>query len=296
MSTKTSLLRFIQPTEKCDGFPISKLAVNVDWMTVTGQLYDEYYLAARKFPLPEVRFGQKERYRKVYKYRLYNCKEEGFSLGQSDNKYMLEMRSEAARRWREMVVHPDAWKCTRLDICLDIVLDRHRVRLADLLYFEKAYPVRTLTKSETGSTLYIGKRGGEQMLRIYDKGGEQGQQQLEWWRIELQLGKVKADTVFQHIANYEGKDEKRALMGVIVDYLEQKKILFDYNFNVKDAIAPPEVVRVSDLDRRIEWAERSVAGLRKLADEVGEKKLMKQLKIDLYPEQSAFFTEGEEKE
>lgn len=50
----------------------------------------------------------------------------------------------------------------------------------------KARAVSFIT-SKTGQTLYVGKRTSDRMLRIYDKGGEKGDQTGDHWRIEAEI-------------------------------------------------------------------------------------------------------------
>lgn len=88
---------------------------------------------------------------------------------------------------------------TRLDVTID-VLDP-AFDLEGLYLMVQAGRCDTKAKnvsfirSSTGQTLYVGKRSSDRMLRIYDKGGEQGEQQGEHWRIEAELKGVAAQSV-----------------------------------------------------------------------------------------------------
>lgn len=57
----------------------------------------------------------------------------------------------------------------------------------------------TLVQSKTGTTCYVGSRSSDRFLRIYDKAGEQGIENADWKRIELELAGDKATWACEQI-------------------------------------------------------------------------------------------------
>lgn len=82
-------------------------------------------------------------------------------------------------------------KITRLDLahdCMDGV--EWNIEKLEALYKAGEFtssgrpPARKFIESDTGRTLYIGKRENGKMLRGYEKGRELGQQDSKWFRVE----------------------------------------------------------------------------------------------------------------
>jgi len=81
---------------------------------------------------------------------------------------------------------------TRIDIATDIVLDQPFdiggwYSMLQSKKVETRAKKNSLMLSSTGKTLYVGSRTSEKFLRIYDKGGEQGEEKGLWLRAELEV-------------------------------------------------------------------------------------------------------------
>jgi DNA relaxase NicK len=81
-------------------------------------------------------------------------------------------------------------KVTRLDLAVDVMGSDEKVsNIYNLLRAEpKRYKAQkvTLMDGTSGSTVYVGSRASEKMVRIYDKGAERGTGQ-KWLRFEVEL-------------------------------------------------------------------------------------------------------------
>lgn len=113
---------------------------------------------------------------------------------------------------------------TRIDVCFDDVSDgvtsvaEYAKRYAAGDFEGRARSYREITSSGGGHTLYIGSRQSEKMMRIYDKGAEQGIASGFWVRHEIELKGGAACGVAQYIGFYAG--ETLDLGGVITDFVK----------------------------------------------------------------------------
>ena len=114
-------------------------------------------------------------------------------------------------------------KCSRIDLALD-VFDSC---LSIVALYEDLVQGRALTRvlnytllkaQGDGTTLYVGSRSSEAMLRIYDKAKEQGVLD-NWKRIELECKGDKANYVANTLAELPDeeivKQAKRFIVGIV---------------------------------------------------------------------------------
>lgn len=113
----------------------------------------------------------------------------------------------AKNNWRSLLrMCVERGRIARLDVSLDVIDPTFDLRgLYELVdagqAIIRARSVSFIT-SKTGQTLYVGKRGNDKMLRIYDKGGESGEAIGEHWRIEAELkGTVAHSAALRLIVN-----------------------------------------------------------------------------------------------
>jgi len=111
-------------------------------------------------------------------------------------------------------------KVTRLDLTVDVRnpdfdLPKLYAQVERKEVETRARSYRFVT-SNGGGTLYVGGRSSEKFLRIYDKGGEQGEQLNQYFRIELEC---KAEAA-RWVANMLAQDDSNEVLGVITGYFD----------------------------------------------------------------------------
>jgi len=142
-----------------------------------------------------------------YKWRYYF---DGISIhydGKEDQGVLLEMSGQGCRvfetygngDWEKLFSRftSDCYNITRLDVAYDDhtgTLDIEKI--AELteknLYLSKATKW-TVERSSDGTTVYIGSKKSETLIRFYDKGKERGYgDDVHWIRCELQLRRDRA--------------------------------------------------------------------------------------------------------
>lgn len=125
-----------------------------------------------------------------------------------------------SRSWVDTLkVVSDRGHITRLDVTIDVFdpsFDLEGLyKLVDAGQAVTKARRISFIQSSTGQTLYVGDRASERMLRIYDKGGEQGNQLGEHWRIEAELkGKAATSVAKRLIVN---TDEGYGVFKAILD-------------------------------------------------------------------------------
>jgi len=96
----------------------------------------------------------------------------------------------------------DIWrgKITRADFAVDFIWSGCKVEhLAEDYRVEHGLEgVKSFSfiSSKSGSTVYVGSRTSEKMLRVYDKGGEQGVP-IDWLRVEFETKGGNAHRLFE---------------------------------------------------------------------------------------------------
>lgn len=125
---------------------------------------------------------------------------------------------------------------------------------------ERMKVVRSPSKfvsSDSGDTLYIGRRGAQKMLRLYDKGGQQGDLKGEVIRYEVEYREEMAENVAFGIARRDTSIEDFILRQVFTAYY-QSHIRLPVDYQAKIEVSTPPL-RPSGQDRYLEWI-RAVVG------------------------------------
>jgi len=108
-------------------------------------------------------------------------------------------------------------RITRLDVAFDFIGCEETTDAVYAAYEGRQKAGRTLKTqviySSTGTTFYLGSRSSERMLRIYDKGRQQGLD-VTWTRIELELKGALANLNAEAIAS-----DQRIAAAMITDIL-----------------------------------------------------------------------------
>ena len=122
-------------------------------------------------------------------------------------------------------------RCTRIDIQVTVRLSEPDPDLAKRYYealsgdasYKRSMVGRrsvSLVQSDTGSTIYIGKRSSKGFIvRIYDKGGQKGGEKGELWRFEVEYKRQMSDRVLGGILDNGWDSQKilRELLGRLQD-------------------------------------------------------------------------------
>lgn len=96
-------------------------------------------------------------------------------------------------------------RCSRIDLAIDVRdSDLSIAVLYELLdsgqAYSRALSFTLISGHDGGKTLYVGSRSSETMLRIYDKGKEQGTDE-NWIRIELEAKGNQAQAIARQLAD-----------------------------------------------------------------------------------------------
>lgn len=122
-----------------------------------------------------------------------------FGGHQQRGRAMVEVSGAACERvaaWGELVEFAEAraGRLTRLDLCLDS--DAVTVEAAIAAWRAGEFKARGRPPSASlvddlgsgrGRTFYVGRRGGDRFLRVYEKGRQLGEAGSTWVRVELEL-------------------------------------------------------------------------------------------------------------
>lgn len=153
-------------------------------------------------------------------------------------------------------------KATRVDVAIDCFFPKRdssvRVELeryyAAYEYTGKHAGKLTSYRSPNGGyTLYYGKRGGNMMLRVYDKGAHlEGRRDL-WWRYELQFGREYAERA--RSAMVASDDVTKWMLGVMVKFCDDRGIYFPnmYNSDIQWITCSRIKTDNSELEKRTVW-------------------------------------------
>lgn len=129
---------------------------------------------------------------------------------------------------RDILKHHAAYGdiCKRIDLAFDmrdsaINIQTYHERLTNGTARAKAKKHSLILGSDGGATLYIGVRGSEQFIRIYDKGIESGMGG-NWKRIELELKGSRAIEVSRMLATGDEQDAMKLAKGLLLGQIDFK--------------------------------------------------------------------------
>ena len=188
----------------------AKISTGTDWLTVTevtGAGVDD--LAQIAFEIKQAHIP-KNAISKPWKAQGYT----GTSVGElafgtrGESEGILRISGELARTAYPGI--PINWaRVTRIDLQVTVALKERDDRVALRKYQE----LRNLTKSgesgtiyklissNTGDTLYLGKRTHSRLLRFYDKSLDYGMKETGWaWRYEVEYKKGTAKNIAKTVA------------------------------------------------------------------------------------------------
>lgn len=182
------------------------VSVFVDWLNLVGD--DEAFpvdeaLAALHSAFPAVFGGLQARGRGLHGYERSWANDRGVvaAVGGNRGTWFVQLSGKACARvddWARLheVVGQLGVRITRVDLAHDDFAGTRSVQTAMDLYDAGAFTIRrspscklmqTGRNGEGGRTFYVGASRNGKMLRVYDKGKEQGDLLSPWVRWEVQM-------------------------------------------------------------------------------------------------------------
>lgn len=203
-----------------------KIKLKVDWLTLTGKSSWSFYGAsgpsyvpARECaerlldictdgdaavkvdrPAPHYKYGFKDVHSGLHVSIGADLQQQGWMIRASG----MTLNTPARQARLLMLAGTHGWNCSRLDFAVDILDSEFKP--ADIwtawkmAHQENMQKSVTLIESPSGDTFYLGSRSSEKMVRVYDKGAEQGVA-LRWLRVEMEF-KGEAATRAADAAQY----------------------------------------------------------------------------------------------
>ena len=212
---------------------MTNVAFSIDWLTVT------FPLDLNGFWPKNVAIEPQALSKEIPSRRPYN---QGVQVGQAkiywhdqhpefrvmvvlDGQALAEMRSrnihdEYLREW----IKKHDGKISRVDFAADIF--DAGAHAPDIYHAWECDQIMTTSqtvslivtgkKAMGGATTYIGSRSSERMIRVYDKGKQQGTK-LDWTRVEIELKGQRAHQVLDMTTDM---DAQTVLLNVLRDIIE----------------------------------------------------------------------------
>lgn len=111
--------------------------------------------------------------------------------------------------------------------------------------------------SNTGDTLYSGKRSGDTFLRLYDKSLDQNVSELgSLWRYEVEYKRDRAQSAYKAVKSAEARYATIARM--VWDEFERRGMQPMYDPGI-GMVAMETITKVTTPDTKLAWLERCVA-------------------------------------
>lgn len=211
---------------------------------------------------------------------------DGISYGKRDDGWIIRLSgSMAVRHW--LTVATWAHNISRFDIQTTILdsegKDEHAARGFSLLALdhriESGFTTSRYTESTPdGSTLYVGSRTSDRMLRLYDKSAESdGEYPKRCWRYEIEYKGPRALRVAERIRNDAHQVQ------AVFDALQT--CYSDWGLGIP-ANRPAwlwrdvGITHTSDDERRLDWLRRCIRPLvGRLTEAVGVDKVLSSLGV-----------------
>lgn len=235
----------------------------VDWLTMTTnrdsvgmswfRIYDKY----KKQKLAEV--NKEQPFNNGY-YAGLGIAAMRWGYNKKIGYILIISGGEAELLWQK--VQPALHKVTRLDLCVDFVLNeaddlaqQHYTRLVEQpLASRRKYAL--FENSKGGSTLYIGSRQSQQFGRFYDKGIEGNTHEKgRKWRAEVEYKKPLAGAVATALADKTPEKRQGAIIATVGQWYA------DRNAGLSVVPTGGEALEIQ-VEQRITTAEKKLAWLR----------------------------------
>lgn len=235
--------------------------VVVDWLTITTQeAFATQAMINKLFELLPEGFLQKER---QYKWGLQGYKGfayEGIRYGLRGSEGIVMLSGQrCGELWWALA--PSRHRCTRIDLAVTVTLKKQFKN-----FIAKSYKLlqdenngiygSVVHNTQGGGTLYVGRRAGEIMGRLYDKGSEQGEEPGYIFRYEVETKKPKSESLLVELL--KTKDVPAMAAAFVYDFFMARGVI--PVFPRSDALYAIETqARVSDRDKTLTWLAAQVA-------------------------------------
>ncbi len=196
-------------------------------------------------------------------YRGVSCG--GVKVGvRGQDEAILILTGQAADTYRtKLDVVPD--RIRRLDLQVSVRLREPQSDIARVLY-KKLEQVKEdgglraklrFIESETGSTLYVGRRGRGKMLRFYDKSLDYGESARGYvWRYEVEYGRQVAQKAWNAVDQGEHYESTIASL-VASEYNSRQVSPLFAGYSTVTAIEVGQ--QISDAEGQLNWLARCVS-------------------------------------
>ena len=154
--------------------------------------------------------------------------------------------------------------CSRLDIALTFHFAHQVKRVASTNYHQLDIRVEPtaqrsnslIVNTKGGETLYIGSRSSDQFGRVYDKGAEEGANDIaQRWRFEVEFKSERALAVLHKLT--ATKDRSSMYIALVSSFFKQRGVDFPTLTRDMDITVPLPVELKSD-DRALSWLAKQV--------------------------------------
>lgn len=216
---------------------VTASVAHIDWLTLTYIVHEpselEMQSRMREILLSDLATPQDEPYVSCRRIGFDGWRRGSFFIG-ARHKLWCEMVSGPAAQSHLLPAGRDA-RASRLDVALDLWLasDVDAV-ISELAAWADAvskyrpknrrYAVEHRKTYGNGDTLYLGRRGKTNFVRIYDKYAESGDEFFAGClRIEVEL---KDEDAFEVLGSWKREGRERALASVVRGVLEGKGLAF----------------------------------------------------------------------
>lgn len=235
---------------------------NLDYLTVTGQDPDgnsKIFQAVCDWQ------DELEKFKRPKEFRMlgYVGKSVGsLSLGfRGDSSFIIQFGGQAAVAALERIPVLKDMRVTRCDYQVTWHQELGQMYLYELYpslreFYddEPNYPLPKIIATPKGDTLYLGKRSGTQVLRLYDKGAEQGLSPGTIWRAELEFKKKKAPSAWKHYVEEPNRTE--FITSTVETALQDRHIPVSFgSVQVTRIFAYKEE---PDTDKQLKWLDKCV--------------------------------------
>lgn len=167
-----------------------------------------------------------------------------FRLEFNPNKIVT---TESKQLLNELLSYVKNYHFSRIDLALDLYnYNLYDYNIIDLARRKKAYYYDIVGRLET---CYFGSLSSNKFIRIYNKAREQKKDDLDWWRIELQLRDDYIDTYLTGLKDF-------------LDGLFIFKYVSLENFSVKDKAILNYILQ--DIHRLVEFNKNTRTKYRKI--------------------------------
>lgn len=234
----------------------------LDWITVTGKDPHgddiEFQDVVEWFDELEKHYEKKPW--KVLGYAGWTCGP--LSLGfRDDASYMFRVSGHDAQRALLRLEWLKNAHLTRVDYQVTVesefgenyVRDWYKIALENRKN-DKRMPKPKYWSSESGDTLYLGRRDSHRYFRLYDKGGEEGGAKGEKMRYEIEYKKHSAPVAWQSFV--ASTNRTGHILSVVEGDFAQAGILLRFGSVVRTGIVAEKPK--SDYEKQLDWLRRCV--------------------------------------